>query len=586
MGQSIQDLANEWLRLDKDKSTRQEILTLLEENKHDELEKLLRNRITFGTAGLRAKMQAGFSKMNSLTIIQTSQGLAEYLLANVPQTKHRGIVIGFDARHHSRHFANLAAAAFIAKGIKVWWYEVPAHTPLVSFGVRELKAVAGVMITASHNPPQDNGYKVYWDRGVQIIPPHDAGIAKAILENLEPISWDKHAVDNSLLVEGVLNFVEARYITAVRYASDYYGEITANADSNLDFAYSAMHGVGLRFMKGAMTALGIESHMKVVEEQAHPDPDFPGLPFPNPEEKGALDTAIWSADRHNVSLVIATDPDADRVAVAEKVQSTGWHIFTGNQLGILLASYIYEKYTRDKVKLAMIASTVSSKMLSVMAEREGFHYAETLTGFKWMGNKAISLDAEGFDTRLAFEEAIGYMIPGVCKDKDGVAAAATFLTATAWWRRHQQLSPHEKLQQLYKKYGHFEEANTYLISPDSATTERVFESIRALGQPFPTKLGSNKVTYWRDLTKGWDSSTSDNKPLMPVDPTSQMLTFETETSVRITIRGSGTESKIKIYVESHSNHQDKARKHADEALKTLIEEWIKPTEFGLTAPRT
>jgi phosphoglucomutase len=287
-----------------------------------------------------------------------------------------------------------------------------------------------------------------------------------------------------------------------------------------------------------------------------------------------------------VSLIIATDPDADRVAVAEKLPGTGWYTFTGNQVGILLASYIYERYSRDKAKLAMIASTVSSKMLSVMAEHEGFHYAETLTGFKWMGNKAISLDVEGFDTRLAFEESIGYMIPGVCKDKDGIAAAAAFLTATAWWRKHEHLSPHEKLQRLYKKYGHFEEANTYFISPDPATTERVFASIRAIGEPYPKHLGSRKITHWRDLTKGWDSSTSDHKPLLPVDPKSQMLTCETDCSVRITIRGSGTEPKIKIYVEGRSNHRDKASAHADEALRAITEEWIKPTEFGLSAPKT
>src|ERR1700761_8801621 len=560
MEPSIHDLAKEWLKLDQDDRTREEMESLVTENNTDELEKRLRNRIAFGTAGLRARMGAGFSRMNSLTVIQASQGLAEYLLATVPRTKNRGIVIGFDGRHNSKRFAKLTAAAFIAKDIKVWWYPVPVHTPLVSFGVMELRAVAGVMITASHNPPQDNGYKVYWERGVQIIPPHDTGIAKSILQNLEPVSWDRHAVDNCLLVESVLSYVQEKYITAVRVAADPFDELKINSNSQIDFSYTAMHGVGLRFMTAAVQALGVESHMKLVQEQAHPDPDFPGLPFPNPEEKGALDMAIWSADRHKTSFILATDPDADRLAVAEKVDGIGWHIFTGNELGAILASYIYERYSGHKPELAMIASTVSSKMLSVMAEREGFHFSETLTGFKWMGNKALSLDAEGYDSRFAFEEAIGYMIPGVCKDKDGVAAAAVFLCATAWWRATKGLTPYAVLQHLFRKYGYFEESNTYYKSPGPATTKDIFNSIRALGNPFPSKLGSRKVTYWRDLTKGWDSSTPDHKPILPADPSSQMITFETEGSVRMTIRASGTEPKIKMYLECHSNHQETARK--------------------------
>lgn len=581
MEQPIQDLANEWLRLDQNERTREEIQNLLADNNVEELEKRLRNRIAFGTAGLRAKMEAGFSRMNPLTVIQTTQGLAEYLLANVERAKHRGVVLGFDGRHNSKKYAKLAAAALIAKGIKVWWCEAVVHTPLVSFGVMELNAAAGIMITASHNPPQDNGYKVYWERGVQIIPPHDAGISESILKNLEVISWDTHAVDNSLFVEGVLNHILEKYLVAVRVASDPWSELKGMADSHLDFAYTAMHGVGLRYMTEAVKALGVESHMKVVREQAHPDPDFPGLPFPNPEEKGALDTAIWSADRQNVSFILATDPDADRLAVAEKVNGKDWHIFTGNQLGVLLASYIAERYTHNKKKLAMLASTVSSKMLSVIAEKEGFHYAETLTGFKWMGNKAMDLDRHGFDSRFAYEEAIGYMIPGVTKDKDGVAAAAVVLCAIAWWRKQHELTPYAKLQELYKKYGYFEEANIYLISPSPAITNKIFDSIRSLGDPFPTKLGSRKILSWRDLTKDYDSSTKDRKPVLPIDPSSQMITLETEGHVRITVRGSGTEPKIKIYMECRCTKQETAKSTVLEVQKTLIKEWLKPEENGL-----
>ncbi|KAF2670910.1 phosphoglucomutase-like protein [Microthyrium microscopicum] len=576
----IEDLAKDWLRVDHDPDTRQEIEQLLFEKNHEELEARLRTRIAFGTAGLRAKMEAGFSRMNCLTVIQASQGLAEYVIEQVPDAKRHGVVIGYDARRNSKKFAKLTAAAFVTKNFKVWWYEVPVHTPLVPFGVRQFGASAGVMITASHNPPNDNGYKVYWGNGCQIIPPHDHGIAQSILQNLEPLSWDKHLHEESLLVEGCLAPIMEKYKTAVNMAADTYSFVSKHPQNHVDFAYTAMHGVGLRYMTEAVNAIGLEKSYKVVQEQAHPDPNFPGLPFPNPEEKGALDVSIWSADRHGASLILATDPDADRLAVAEKVDGQ-WHQFSGNQLGILLAAFIITTYTGDKKKLAMIASTVSSRMLAIMAEKEGFHFDETLTGFKWMGNKALELDAEGYDTRYAFEESIGYMIPGVVKDKDGVAAAMTFLHAVVYWQNQKQTTPWHKLQALYKRYGYFEESNTYYISPSPTVTKEVFDNIRKFGKPFPQTLGPRKVLKWRDLTLGWDSSTPDHKPTLPTDETSQMITCELEGGTRLTTRASGTEPKIKIYIECHSSHQPAARKGADEVLHDVVLHWLNPEAHGL-----
>jgi phosphoglucomutase len=597
---TTEDLAKEWLALDQESYTRQEIQELLDAKNTDELEKRLRNRIAFGTAGLRAKMGAGFSLMNSLTVIQTSQGLAQYLIEKFPQPQ-QCIVIGYDGRHNSEKFARLAAAAFIEKNFKVWWIGLPVHTPFVSFSVGEMRAAAGVMITASHNPPQDNGYKVYWSNSCQIIPPHDSGIAESILKNLTPLNWDKHAIDDSLMVEGMRRFVLDKYLQAIAATVDPQEKLKEIADDRVNFSYTAMHGVGLRAMEFVTKKLGIEDRMKVVKEQAHPDPDFPGLPFPNPEEKGALDMAIWSADRQGTSFVLATDPDGDRLAVAEKVQAarklsfTGmqsstetssgeWHLYTGNELGVLLAAYVFETYTGDKSKLAMVASTVSTSMISAMAEKEGFHYAETLTGFKWIGNKSIELDEQGFETKFGMEEAIGYMLPGVTRDKDGISASALFIAAAAHWFHTKKISPYHKLQDLYKQYGHFESANTYLISPTSEITKEVFGRIRGLGspEPYPKSLGKRKVLYWRDLTTGWDSSTKDHKPLLPVDGSSEMLTCELEGHVRMTIRGSGTEPKIKIYVECKARSQEAAKQGAQEVQKDAIEEWLSPETFGLT----
>ncbi|KAF2115225.1 hypothetical protein BDV96DRAFT_612597 [Lophiotrema nucula] len=581
MTQDIKELAEEWLKLDEDPTTTDEIYKLLVQGDNDELERRLRNRIAFGTAGLRGPMKAGFACMNSLTVIQASQGLAAYLLKTEENVKHRGVVIGRDARYNSEKFAKLTAAAFVAKGIKVWWYEIPTHTPLVPFGVRELNAVAGIMITASHNPAQDNGYKVYWSNGCQIIPPHDAGIAAAITQNLKPVTWDTSVVDNdSLQIEGSLGLVRNGYFEAFKAATQPEGTPVPDY-SKLRFVYTPMHGVGLRPMKLCMEKLGLESRMVVVEAQAEPDPDFPTVKFPNPEEKGALDLAIETAESNTISLIIASDPDADRLAAAEKVGGR-WNIFTGNQLGILIASYLFERYPNSKPrnKLAMLASTVSSRMLHAIAEKEGFHFTETLTGFKWLGNVALDLEAKGYDVVYAFEEALGYMIPTVVHDKDSVAAAGVFLTAVAHWES-QGLTPFSKLQKLYEHYGYFEDANTYLTSPSPSTTTAVFESIRALGKPYPHKVGSRKIHRWRDLTVGYDSKSHDHVPDLPVDNSAQMITCELDGGARFTVRGSGTEPKIKLYIECVGKSIENAKNGAKEILVDLLREWFKPEENGL-----
>jgi phosphoglucomutase len=581
MAKDIKELAREWLELDQDKSTTDEMYALLMHGDTDELEKRLRNRIAFGTAGLRGPMQAGFACMNSLTVIQASQGLAAYLLKTESNAKKRGVVIGRDARHNSEKFAKLTAAAFVAKGIKVWWYETPSHTPMVPFGVRELNAVAGIMVTASHNPAKDNGYKVYWSNGCQIIPPHDSGIAASILENLKPVTWDTSVVDDpDLLVEGSLDLVRDKYHKAILSAARPEGSHVM-IDPNLRFVYTPMHGVGLPAMTQCAETLGIVSQMTVVEAQAQPDPDFPTVKFPNPEEKGALDLAIETADRSSISLILASDPDADRLAVAEKVHGK-WHIFTGNQLGVLIGSYLFERYpsSKPREKLAMLASTVSSRMLAALAKKEGFKFTETLTGFKWLGNIARDLEKEGYDVVYAFEEALGYMIPQTVHDKDSISAAAIFLTAASQWST-QGLTPHAKLQSLYEHLGYFEDANTYLVSPSPSVTTMVFTTIRALGNPHPTTIGPRKIVRWRDLTLGYDSKSKDHKPDLPVDVTSQMITCELDDGAVFTVRGSGTEPKIKLYIECQGKSSAGAKEGAMGILDDLLREWFKPEEYGL-----
>lgn len=348
----------------------------------------------------------------------------------------------------------------------------------------------------------------------------------------------------------------------------------------MPFTYTAMHGVGLTWMKQIAYMLWFRGHfMREVKEQAQPDPEFPTVPFPNPEEKGALDLAMKEADKNNTDIIIANDPDADRFSAAQRLSKGVYHQFTGNQLGILFASHVFETYTGDKSKLAMLASTVSSRMLSSMASAEGFHFQDTLTGFKWLGNVAQDLKKQGYNPAFAFEEAIGFMFPTVVWDKDGIAAAGVFLTAWQRWKK-QGMSPWQKLQQLYQTYGYFEDANTYLISPSPDVTNRAFDDIRKSNAGSrPEKIGSRAILRWRDLTIGYDSSTADHKPILPVDPTAQMITCELE-HVVFTVRGSGTEPKIKLYIEAKALSSEAAKAEANAVLQDLLVEWFKP-EYGL-----
>ena len=587
---TLRELVKEWLQLDKDINTRLEIELLVARSDTQELEKRMTPRIAFGTAGLRARMEAGFSRMNRLTVIQTSQGLAQYLLTNVRGSRDAGIVIGYDGRHNSRTFAEAAAAAFHAKGFKVWWYEELVHTPMVPFAVGQLGAAAGIMITASHNPAMDNGYKVYGHNGCQINSPADKLIAASILANLEPVTWEA----GREVLSKFCNVSEA----LIRVYSINLKKLISNSLEHIPrFVYTPLHGVGLPFMEAAVKAIldhcvdksrgrvyTVHEVMKVVDSQARPDPNFTTVKYPNPEEKGALDLAIAMADCEDIKLVLANDPDADRFAVAEKVDGH-WYQFTGDQIGVLLGEYISQmQIDGDNTSLAssdirqaqprnetmtMLTSAVSSQMLACIGESKGFVVEETLTGFKWLGNRGLEL---GQKVVFAYEEALGYMLPQIVHDKDGIAAATVFLQACSTWE-----SPWAKLQNLYELYGYFETFNTYWRCSDQALVSNVFAHIRQSTSAFPVQ---RELLRFRDLTNGTDTGTRSKKPDLPVDPNTEMLTFWlsgslSDDGIRFTVRASGTEPKIKIYLESRGHDRENARAGALEVLKVIHATWFR-----------
>ncbi|GAA5986375.1 hypothetical protein JCM11641_005360 [Rhodosporidiobolus odoratus] len=622
--EQLEKAIQDWLRLDRNDGTRQEIISLASTpSGRTELERRFASRIAFGTAGLRGPMQAGPSAMNDLVIIQASQGLAKYAETTTENAKERGIVVGHDHRHHSHEFAKLTAGIFRRRGWKVCELDGLVHTPMVPYAAKRLEAALGVMITASHNPPKDNGYKVYWSNAVQIIPPHDSGIAAAILESLEvdEEAWQPKQLQagkeghwaaqkgTEELVEGYMKLVEGLSL----YKS-------SNASTPLSFTYTPLHGVGLPFAQAAFSQFNFPpSSLHIVPSQAAPNPDFPTVKFPNPEESGALDAALAHADQVGSTLVLANDPDADRFCAAEKQKEDGrWHVFTGDELGTLLGAWALERYKQaggEVAKAAMCASTVSSKMLRAMAQKEGFVFRETLTGFKWIGNTMLDLaQNEGYNPIFAYEEAIGFMNGSEVKDKDGVTALVLFAEmATTLARLKKPVLTH--LDSLYYEYGYHATSNSYFICRDSTKTERIFARLRygpeepvdyfnpppsashRLRPKSPTAtLGPFPLTYLRDLTVGYDSSTVENKPTLPVDPSAQMISFrvggegereEDKIVVEGTVRTSGTEPKIKFYLEASgtpSIPRPAIRAKLEQVREALGRDWLRWEEEGLEKP--
>ncbi|DAZ95434.1 TPA: hypothetical protein N0F65_013003 [Lagenidium giganteum] len=592
------DTAQQWLEWDMNQGTKAIVAQLMADKNTAALQKLFGSRLEFGTAGLRAVMGPGPAAMNDLTVVQTTQGICKYLTKVFgDKAKTMGFAIGYDHRAqaslNSRRFAELTAAVCVSYGIKVYLYEGFVATPLVPFLIEQKGCAAGVMVTASHNPKADNGYKVYWSNGCQIIPPHDAEIAASILENLAP--W--HAYDDAMiqglrsnpLVENPTEEMAQKYFAIMKERLCRYPE--DNASSDLKVTYTAMHGVGHAFTSRSFAAFN-HKHYVEVTPQLLPDPEFPTVAFPNPEEgKGALKLAMEAAEAAGSRLILANDPDADRLAVAEQDSETKqWKIFTGNEIGCLLGHWEYTQYMKkhpdaDKAQLYFVASTVSSKMLRAVAKAEGLNFVETLTGFKWMGNATFDLRKEGKTVLFSFEEAIGFCVGDLVKDKDGVCAAAVFAEmAVQLAKQNKTVAQH--LDALYNQYGHFVTQNHYVKCYDPATTNKIFARLRNNGEYWPA-VGEFEIENIRDLTTGYDNSQPDNKAILPVSASTHMITYSFKNGCVATLRTSGTEPKLKYYVEL-AGKVGQTRAEVTSILakqvENIVELMLQPTENNLERP--
>ncbi|MEO8878673.1 MAG: phospho-sugar mutase [Polyangiaceae bacterium] len=546
---------------DPDSTTRAELEALLAapDITKTDLADRFAGALEFGTAGLRGVIGAGPNRMNRAVVRRTSLGLANFLLATFGEAaKTRGVVIGFDGRTLSPELADETSRVLAAAGIRSHLFSDFAPTPLTAFAVAKLNAVAGVMVTASHNPPEYNGYKVYAANAAQIIPPVDAAIAKAIDATPPAIDVPMLTAEDakkSGLVQPVAASVTRAYLDAAKKLSR-----RADGDRTLSIVYTAMHGVGNKLAMIALAEAGF-TNVHTVKEQAEPDAKFPTVAFPNPEEKGAMDLSFAAAEEFEADLILANDPDADRLAVAvparkieekneEKPQK--YVQLTGNQVGVLLGHYLLSEKRPGEENRLVANSIVSSPELGQIAKQMGVRFEETLTGFKWIANRAMELEQkEKLTFVFGYEEALGYTVGDVVRDKDGITAAVMIAELAAVLRLENKTLLDE-LESIARKYGLFVSQQVSLTKKGARGLAEIGAIMSKLRNNPPGKIGPLAVSAFVDVEAGTRKvlgSGSAGKAAPIALPTSNVLVFELEGGSRVIARPSGTEPKIKFYFD-------------------------------------
>jgi phosphomannomutase len=523
--------AEAWRQGDCDPAAAAELGALIAKGAAAEAE--LRERFSgmleFGTAGLRGVIGAGESRMNRAVVRRATAGLARYLLANVTDVKQRGVIIGRDGRTLSPELADDTAGVLAAHGIPALVFAPVVPTPVTAFAVLHLKAAAAVMITASHNPPEYNGYKVYWSNGAQIIPPHDTGIAAEIAKigaaRDVPVLSPGEARSNALWRD-LDESVGRAYHAAIQKEQRHPETKTR------DFAivYTAMHGVGGVWAKEALATAGF-TNVHMVKEQFEPDAAFPTVRFPNPEEKGALDLSLALAEKTKAELILANDPDADRLACVTRRKDGTMTALTGNEVGVLLGHYCLTQTTPRPQFPSVMTSIVSSPQLGVIAHDLGALYDEVLTGFKWIGNRAIEREEKDHATfLLGYEEALGYTVGDVARDKDGVGSALVFADLVAWCRSR-GVTVHEYLEEIQRAHGLFVAMQKNLTLPGAAgaaTIATIMENFRA--RP-PQAIGDFAIKNVKDYKTGAGLGHAKM-------PASNVIAYELEGGSLVTLRPS------------------------------------------------
>lgn len=558
-----------------DAETKKELINIKNDNK--EIEDRFYKELEFGTAGLRGVIGAGTNRMNIYTVGKATQGLANYIKKQ--HGEDRGVAISYDSRHMSPEFSKEAALILNANGIKTYLFDSLRPVPELSFAVRELKCIAGIMITASHNPPKYNGYKVYWEDGAQIVPPVDKDIITEVNNitdygEIKKISQEE--AENKKLYNIIGKEIDEKYMDTLQ-------KLVLNPDiikkqKDLKIVYTPLHGTGNIPVRTILKRLGFEN-VYIVKEQELPDGDFPTVDYPNPEDPKAFNLALELAKEKDADIVLATDPDADRLGVYAKDSKTGeYKSFTGNMSGLLIAEYeLSQKQERNLIPAngVLIKTIVSSNLADSIAKNYNIELKEVLTGFKYIGEQIKIFEQTNSNTYLfGFEESYGCLIGTHARDKDGIAAVMALCEAAAYYKE-KGLTLWDQMINIYEKYGYYKEDLLSLTLEGASGARKIKEMMDNLRNNVPSKIGEYKVERFRDYKTEKIIDMETKEEVETGLPVSNVLYFDLENDSWVCVRPSGTEPKIKFYVgvkgSNMSDAENKVKKLKDD-LKELIKE--------------
>ena len=555
---SLESRVSSWLDSQTiDQETKKSIKELQSKNQ-EELTEAFYKDLEFGTGGLRGIMGIGSNRMNKYTIGMATQGLANYLNKSFPNEDIK-VAIAHDSRNNSRFFAETTAAVFSANGIKVYLFESLRPTPELSYSIRKLKCKSGVVLTASHNPKEYNGYKAYWDDGGQLVPPHDKNVINEVnkISSFDDVKFE----GNNNLIEIIGEEIDKQYVDVLKGLS--LSPETIAKESDTKIVYSSIHGTGIKLVPRVLEAFGFKN-VTVVSEQAEPDGNFPTVVYPNPEEAEAMSLALQKAAEIDADLVMATDPDADRVGIAAKNKNGEFQLLNGNQTGTLLIYYLLRKWQENKKldgKQFVVKTIVTTDLIKRIADHFKVTSYDTLTGFKYIAE--LIKELEGKSKFIAGgEESYGYLVGDSVRDKDAVASCA-MIAEMAAWAKSEGLSVFDLMERIYRQFGFFLESLKSITKKGKAGAEEIEKMMVKFRNDPPATLGGSKVVKLIDYQSSTEKDLNTGKE-KPIDyPKSNVLQFFTEDESKISIRPSGTEPKIKFYFSVNT----KLRK--DESVDTV-----------------
>ena len=539
--ESTKKKIHSWLNGEYDQETKDHILELMENNQDELLDSFYRD-LEFGTGGLRGIMGVGTNRMNKYTIGMATQGLANYLKKSFPGEELKAAV-AYDSRNNSAYFARITTEVLSANGVKVYFFDSLRPTPELSFAIRHLKCHTGIVITASHNPKEYNGYKAYWQDGAQMIAPHDKNVIREVQAITDP-GKVKFAPDNAL-IESIGTDVDEAYLSMITSLS--VSPESIKRQENLKIVFSPIHGTGITLVPAILKKFGFKN-VHIVEEQATPDGNFPTVVYPNPEEADALSLALKKAKDIDADILLGTDPDSDRVGIAVKNNFGEWQLLNGNQTGSLLINYMINAW-KEKSKLTgkefVVKTIVTSDIIEKIAAANNVKFYNTLTGFKYIAAKIQEL--EGKEQFIAGgEESYGYLIGDSVRDKDAIASCA-FICEMAAYAKDQGVTLFDMMTDMYIKYGFYKEQLISITKKGKSGAEEIQAMMKDLRENPPKSLAGSNVIRLKDYDAGIEKDLTSGKEEKISLPRENVLQFLTEDGSLISARPSGTEPKIKFY---------------------------------------